>query len=217
VFPTARTATISSSEPVPDALGTHLVERRTARLSYAAAMPASHSPPAWSVAGLRLPKALENDQRGTALHAALRESTKKLWPGGALLVPTGAWTPALASVLSDAQREGLLVRGLEAVERTLEREARGLSMVDAKSATERGSRVSRLVLLSRDGTERFYRQVERLVGAQGPRLLAITLDADSGQFAATVPDASGVVRALLIEHKDFVARALLSLYPSASG
>lgn len=179
-------------------------------------MPAPHSTPAWNVAGLRLPKALENTEHGPGLHAALRESTSKLWPGGSLLVPTGVWTPALADVLSDAQRQGLLVRGLELVERTLEREARGLSMVDAKSTTERGSRVSRLVLLSGDGTERFYRQVERLVGAQGPRVLAIRLDADSTVFAATVPDASGVVRALLIEHKDFVARALLALYPSAS-
>jgi hypothetical protein len=180
-------------------------------------MPAPPSNPAWSVAGLRLPKALENDERGPALHAALRQSAKKLWPGGALLVPTSAWTPALASVLGDAQREGLLVRGLELVERTLEREARGLSMVDAKSATERGSRVSRLVLLSGDGTERFYRQAERLVSAQGPRLLVIRLDAASTEFATTVPDASGVVRALLLEHKDFVARALLSLYPSGPG
>ena len=86
MFPIARTATISSSEPVANALGTHLVERCTARLSYAAEMPAPHSTPAWSVAGLRLPKALENDERGAALHAALRESTRKLWPGGALLV-----------------------------------------------------------------------------------------------------------------------------------
>jgi len=178
-------------------------------------MPAPHSAPVWNVADLRLPKALENAEAAPALHAALRDSTKKLWPGGGVLVPTGVWTPALASVLSDAQRQGLLVRGLEAVERTLEREARGLSMVDAKSSTERGSRVSRLLLLSGDGTERFYRQVERLVGTQGLRLLAIRLDADSTVFAATVPDASGVVRALLIEHKDFVARALLALYPSA--
>ncbi|HKO90130.1 MAG TPA: hypothetical protein VJU61_03195 [Polyangiaceae bacterium] len=179
-------------------------------------MPAP-STPGWSVAALRLPKALDNDERGPALHAALRESSQQLWPGGTLLVPTGAWTTALASVLADAEREGVLVRGLELVERTLEREARGLSMVDAKSATERGSRVSRLLLLSADGTERFYRQVERLVGARGPRLLAIRLDAGSAEFAATVPGASGVVRALLLEHKDLVVRALLCLYPSASG
>jgi hypothetical protein len=104
------------------------------------------------------------------------------------------------------------VRGLEQLEKVLDREARGLSMADARSATERGSRVSRLVLVSNDGTERFYRQVERLVCTQGPRLLAICVDVDSSQLAGVVPEASGVVRALMIEHKDSVARVLIELY-----
>jgi hypothetical protein len=148
------------------------------------------------------------------LHAALQESARKLWDGGAIQVPTAAWNPELAAVLEGAQRERRLVRGLELIEKTLEREARGLSLVDARSETERGSRVSRLLLLSQDGTERFYRQAERLVRAQGLRLLAIRVEADSGQFGGVVPhQTSGVVRALLVEHKDSVARVLLTLYP----
>lgn len=178
-------------------------------------MPSSPPTPAWSLEGLRLPKLLENDPKAPALHAALRAGAKKLWSGGALALPTARWSPALATVLEKAQRESHLVRGLELVEKTLEREAHGLSLVDARSATERGSRVSRLVLVSNDGTERFYRQVERLVSTQGPRVLAIAVDADATQFAAVVPAASGVVRALMLEHKDDVVRVLLSLYPAS--
>ncbi len=168
----------------------------------------------WNVDALRLPKSLENDASGPALHAALRKNAQKLWEGGAIQVPTAAWNPELAAVLEVTQRERRLVRGLELIEKTLEREARGLSLVDARSATERGSRVSRLLLLSHDGTERFYRQAERLVCTQGRRLLAIRVEADSGQFGGVVPhQASGVVRALLVEHKDSVARVLSALYP----
>lgn len=105
-----------------------------------------------------------------------------------------------------------MVRGLELIEKTLEREARGLSLVDARSATSRGSRVSRLVLLSNDGTERFYRQAERLLSMQGPRVLAVRVDADSARFASVVTEASGVVRALMLEHKELVASLLLSMY-----
>jgi hypothetical protein len=170
--------------------------------------------PSWSLESLRLPKAIENDAQGPALHAALRERAKKLWAGGAILVPTASWSDALAAALRSAQREGRLERGLERAERALQREVRGLSLADERSATERGSRVSRLLLVSNDGTERFYRQVERLVSSQGPRLLAIHIEADSGQFAAVVPQAAGVVRALLIEHKDNVARVLLALHAS---
>ena len=117
-----------------------------------------------------------------------------------------------SSPRSPGRSEGHLVRGLELAEKTLEREARGLSLVDARSATERGVRVSRLVIVGNDGTERFYRQVERLALKHGPRLLAIWVDADSEQLGAAVPHAAGVVRALMLEHKDDVVRVLLALY-----
>jgi hypothetical protein len=162
--------------------------------------------------GLRLPKAIEADAAGAALHAALGERAQKLWPGGVLLAPTAAWSDALAQALTQAQRGGHLVRGLELAEKTLEREARGLSLADARSATERGARVSRLLLVGNDGTERFYRQVERLAQKQAPRLLTIRVDATSDVLASVVPHAAGVVRALMLEHKDDVVRVLWALY-----
>ncbi|MEO8179456.1 MAG: hypothetical protein ABI895_11555 [Deltaproteobacteria bacterium] len=177
------------------------------------ALPAS---PTWSLDGLRLPKAIENDAPGPALHAALRERCQKLWAGGAIVVPTAAWSPAVATALDRAKQQGHVVRGLERIEKALARQARGLAIADARSATERGSRVSRLVLLSNDGTERFYRQAERLLGTQGQRLLAIRVDADATQLAGVVPEASGVVRALMLEHKDSVVSVLLALYASPS-
>lgn len=174
--------------------------------------------PVFCLDGVRLPKAVEADARGPALHAALRAHARVLWSGGALLVPAAPWSPALAEVLSRAQREGHLVRGLELAEKTLEREAHGLGLVDARSATARGSRVSRLLLVGADGTERFYRQVERLARAHAPRLLVIRVDADSAQLASVVPHTAGVVRALMLEHKDDVARVLWALYaPPATG
>jgi hypothetical protein len=51
------------------------------------------------------------------------------------------------------------------------------------------------------------------VVAQGERVLVVRIEVDSDQLAAVVPDASGVVRALLVQHKDSVARVLMALYP----
>jgi len=175
-------------------------------------VPASPVPP-WSLSSLKLPKAIEAGPNAAALHAALRQQARPLWTGGALLVPTASWSPAIASVLQSAHGEGRLVRGLEMIEKTLEREARGLKLADARSETSRGSRVSRLVLLASDGTERFYRQAERLLAQQGPRLLAIRVDADSARFASLVSEATGVVRALMLEHKELVASLLTAMYP----
>jgi hypothetical protein len=176
-------------------------------------VPHHSSTSAWRVDKLRLPKSLEGEAKGTALHAAMRERAWKLWDGGMLDVPTASWGPKLEAALREAVRDGQLVRGLELIEKTLEGEARGLSLVDARTATERGARVSRLLLLSQDGSERFYRQAERIVSAQGERVLVVRIEVDSDQLAAVVPDASGVVRALLVQHKDSVARVLMALYP----
>jgi hypothetical protein len=183
---------------------------------YAAHMSAPPSP-ATSLDQLRLPKAMENDPKGAAVHAALRAQARKLWEGSRLVVPTARWSRSVEKALEVAQREHRLVRGLEQIEKVLEREAHGQSMADARSATPRGSRVSRLMLVSNDGTERFYRQVERLVVEQSPRLLAILLDADSSQFAASVPEAAGVLRAIMVEHKELVASVLIALYEDALG
>jgi hypothetical protein len=163
--------------------------------------------------GLRLPKALDGDARADALTASLRRSARKLWQGGSLDVPGATWSTALAQLLREAEHSGHLMRGLELIETTLAGEARGLALADARSGADRGSRVSRLLLVSNDGSERFYRQVERLVVSQGTRLLPIRLDADSTRFADALASVSGVVRALLIAHKDPVTRVLLTLYP----
>jgi hypothetical protein len=178
---------------------------------------APHALAGWHVDHLRLPKLLESDARGPALLAALKRDPHKLWAEGRLEVPSAAWSPSLASALTAVQQLDRLVQGLEQAGKTLEREARGLSLADARSATARGQRVSRLLLVSDDGTQRFYRQLERIVSDQGPRLLALYVRAGADRFASVVPQASGVVRALLVEHKDSVANVLLALYPESAG
>lgn len=164
-----------------------------------------------AIDGLRLPKAIEADPAGAALRATLRQRAQKLWSGGGLIVPTAPFSPALIVALEQAQREGHVVRGLELAEKTLDREAHGLALVDAQSATERGARVSRLLLVSNDGTERFYRQVERLAQAHRSRLMTIRADASSDQLASVMPHAAGVVRALMLARKDDVVRVLWAL------
>jgi len=78
------------------------------------------------------------------------------------------------------------------------------------------ARVSRLLLIGNDGSERFYRQVERLVCTHPTRLLPVWLDAASDELAGVLSRPGGVVRGLSIEHKDSVTRLLFALYPNRS-
>lgn len=174
-------------------------------------MPAPAPSPTWNLEQLRFPKTLDDDPRLAALRTRLQASCRKLWEGGDLQVPVLAWTEPLAAALVQASQAGHLSQGIESAERALAREAHGLSVADARSQSERGSRVSRLLVTSNDGSERFYRQIERLLRTQGPRLLALRLDVDSRRMGAVLGDSDGLARALLVEHKTSVAEVLLAL------
>lgn len=183
-------------------------------------MPAPAPAPVWTLQDLRFPKTLDDDARLPALRSRLQGSCRKLWEGGTVLVPVLDWSAPLAAALARAHRAGQLLQGIESAERALAREAHGLSVADARSATERGSRVSRLLLTSNDGTERFYRQIERLLRTQGSRLLALRLDVDAQILGGVLGGTGPLARALLVEHKANVSDVLLALcdpLPAESG
>ena len=121
----------------------------------------------WDMRTLRLPKLVEADPRAPELHRILPAHARLLWPEGKIHVPTVAFSPAVAEALLAAHRAFQLVRSLEGAERRLAAEDRGLSLVDQQSGVLRGARVSRLLVLADDGTERFYRQVEKLLREEG--------------------------------------------------
>ena len=165
----------------------------------------------WDLRALRLPKIVEADAREPELFRSLTAHTRLLWPGGKIMVPMIAFNPTLAEVLRIADRAGQLVRSLEGAERKLAAESRGLNLVDKKSGVIRGERVSRLLVLADNGTERFYRQVEKLLRQHGPRLLALRLDLNGESLGQMVFNPGQRVLLLLLDHKEAVSAMLLAL------
>lgn len=161
--------------------------------------------------GLRLPRRLETDPRAVGLQDALAARAVALWPQGTIQVAAASIEPALEAALKSAFSAGQIVRGLDAAERVLAAEARGLERVDRQSGVERGGRVSRLLLLADDGSERFYRNAEALLRRHHPRVLALRLDVDEGRLGGLLFGPGQVARLLLVERKEAVAEILLTL------
>jgi hypothetical protein len=128
-----------------------------------------------------------------------------------MAVPTARLDPDLAKTLRGAQRAGLAVRGLEKAEQRLAREEQGLLLADQQGGAQRGARVSRLLILSDDGAERFYRRVESLLSRHGPRVLALRLDAGASTLGEMLFGPGRMARLLMIEHKEAVSSVLLAL------
>ncbi|MBA4423866.1 MAG: hypothetical protein C0390_12345, partial [Syntrophus sp. (in: bacteria)] len=125
-----------------------------------------------------MPKSVESDPRGPQLLRNLTTHIRLLRQESEIGIPVAGMTLELAEALRSAYSAGQVVRSLEKAERKLAAEERGLQMADRQIGVPRGVRVSRLLLLANEGSERFYRQIEALLRRHGPRVLAVRLEID---------------------------------------
>jgi hypothetical protein len=160
---------------------------------------------------LRLPKRLQDEPAAANLADELTARARPLRDGGEMQATQIEPGPALEAALRAAYSAGRIVRGFDLAERALAAEEKGLRHVDRTSGVVRGRRVSRLVVLADDGSERFYREVEFLLRRHAPRVLALRLAVDEGTLGELIFGPGQVARLLLIEHKDAVSAVLLAL------
>ncbi|EKD81957.1 MAG: hypothetical protein ACD_39C01550G0002 [uncultured bacterium] len=160
---------------------------------------------------LLLPKQVEADPRYKTLLKLLASRTEKLWPGSEVFIPVAAFSDELKAALMAAKENDRLARGVEGIERTLGIESRGLALVDKRATEKRVQRISRLLIMSSDGAERFYRKVEAILREHGQRVMAVRITADSRQLGEYLFGPEKAVKLLMIEHKESVAAALLAL------
>jgi hypothetical protein len=159
----------------------------------------------------KLPRRIEAERPGNTLLAELQSRTRKLWDGGALDVPVLNFSASLQHALLAARRSGRIVRSLESATATLDLEGHGIDLL--RQHAEQGRRISRLVLLASDGSNLFYRTVDRLLVKHAPRVLGCLVEADSFQIGSLLFGPETAAKLVLVSHKDDVSRLLLALMP----
>lgn len=160
---------------------------------------------------LRLPKLVENDPRSEKIIEILNSKKCQLWSSSKLELTSLPSNEKFIQALQMEHRKGHIVRGFEMVERKLESEAMGMSLVDEKTDSKRGERISRLLLISNDGSERYYRKLETLIKKHSKRILPIKIEIDSTQLGELFFGHGKTAKLMLLEHKKAVASALFSL------
>jgi hypothetical protein len=160
---------------------------------------------------LKLPKLLETDPRCQKIQDSLKLNLKPLWPQGRLKLPTLELNAPLEKALSLSRRAGQLRGGLESIEGFLRREQKGLQALKERSLAQDADRISRLLIVSSDGSERFYRHCESLLISHSDRLAGVRLNAASQLLGQKFFGKDAQVKVLLVSHKDFVIKALESL------
>ena len=157
----------------------------------------------------KLPRQIEAQYPDNTVLDYLHSRTKKLRDGGTFVLPVLNFSEPLKSALLAARRSGRIVRGLETAAATLNNEGYGIDLLRQDAA--QGRRISRVLLLSDDGSGNFYRTVERLLEKHAPRVLGCLLDADSFHLGSLLFGRAAAARLVLVSHKDDVSRLLLAL------
>jgi len=163
-----------------------------------------------NLSDIRFPRQLEADGTAETIRSALMARTVKLWSGGDLDVAIITMDDPLKKVLRRARLQGRLQYGFETVSGKLADESKGIENVRGRGAPY-GDRVSRLLLFSNDGAERFYRHVESLLQAHAPRLLGCLLDIDGIALGSAVTGKEAHIKLVMVEHKDAVSEILRTM------
>ena len=155
---------------------------------------------------MKLPKQLEKEGVESDVRAALKEERIELYKASNIYIPVLKLTRKLRTNIFHAKSLGELVIGYAAIVKALSNELRGLQKIDSLS-----DRVSRLLMVTNDGSPRFYREFAFLQKRQGARVLICRLDVDSVLMAGILGLKDQVVKTVLLNKKKSVINVLKSL------
>jgi hypothetical protein len=163
---------------------------------------------------LKLPKDVVADPRHDAIVNLLQTHAGLLWASGRHQVATLPMTDALAAELRGALATGYACQGLELISEKLAGEQKGLDALNKKAPENpQNARVSRILFLANDGSERFYRDCDALLSRYPQRLLACRLEIPGEELGNALLGSPRMVRSVLVIDKKAGARALLALLP----
>lgn len=157
---------------------------------------------------LKLPRTELKPEEVAAVESFFAKDVRPVWENSDALVSYLPVEAPLRESLPVVARTGCLTRGLETIAKLLDDEKKGLDLVQQKTGQPAAQRMSRLLLLSNDGSERFYRQVASLLKDHGNRVWTCRLDVSEGEFGRLFLGAETAVKAMLINDKKALASFL---------
>ncbi|MGM0599710.1 MAG: hypothetical protein ACQETH_07795 [Candidatus Rifleibacteriota bacterium] len=160
---------------------------------------------------IRFPKAVEKSDKFEKIKHYIGENQKKLWQKAqtrAVFVPA---SEKLINLFQLEHKRGRLIRGYELVERTLLAQLEGTKSVDARTGVKRGRRLSRLIVVSNDGSERYYRKIDKLAVQFESIVLLFRIDIDSASLGEMFFGPGKIAKVFMLDHKESMANALEAL------
>ena len=164
---------------------------------------------------LKLPKNILSHPKILRIEEMLTSNLRQLHSEGRMKVPSWAFTDGVRQGLKKAYDSKNLVQGLEAISDHLDQELKGLKSLKKQPGQTQNDRLSRLIILSNDGSERFYHNAESILSRHAGRAMACVVQASSEELGAAFTKKSNPAKAFLIAERkaleDFLAAMAESL------
>jgi hypothetical protein len=148
---------------------------------------------------LKLPKGILTHPNASQIEEAFRINLRLLFAKGRLEVPLWPFHEAMRAALVKAYSSKHLIQGLQ-----------------SQPGQDQKQRLSRLLLLSNDGSERFYHSAESILLRHGDRTLGCVIDATADQLGQGVTKKSNPAKALLIDERKALEVFLLEMNRASS-
>jgi hypothetical protein len=118
----------------------------------------------------------------------------------------------LNHILSFARRCGHLQGGLERIQTTLQNEEAGLMLIDPNRKNKNpAKKITRLLIISNDGSDRFYRECARLLTLYEHCLLVLKLDVSSQTLGNSFFGKDKAVKAILVTRRETASKILSTI------
>jgi len=160
----------------------------------------------------KLPKGLNEHPLASSIDSWFRQNQGPLRLGGEQTVAALKWSPQLEAAIFAVQHAEHLLQGLELIKRAMEKETHGLISVSKKTGLPIPERMSRLLLLSCDGSDRFYRQAEGILVANQERMTGCIISTDSQVLGGLFSKKKLPLKALLINDRKALEAFLLQVF-----
>ena len=134
---------------------------------------------------------------------------------GSVAVTYWGLDAALTQALKRAAASQHFVQGLEQIDEFLTKEAKGLRMLQEKTGQAEVHRLSRLLLLTNDGSDRFYHNVESVLQAHRNRTWGVMIAASAEVLGKLTTPKGSPVKALLIADRKALELFLAECRPAA--
>ncbi len=155
---------------------------------------------------MKLPKAIVKEGVEAEVIDALEKESFQICIDPDISIPSLELNPELRKYLFYAKSMGEMVVSYESIEKELAAERKGLQNVGNQS-----DRISRLLIVTNDGSPRFYKELKFLQHKQGQRVLICRLDIDSLKMGEILNKPGVPIKAILINRKSSVVNVLKAL------